>query len=65
VRRGIQRDRPLFYLIADVGHVDLLGRLIARNGHWRYVLDTDPQRLLFAKGKDARQDDRTHHRRYD
>jgi len=30
VRRGIQRDCPLFYLVADVGHVDLLGRLIAK-----------------------------------
>ena len=31
VRCGIQRDRPFFYLVADVGQADSLGRLIANS----------------------------------
>ena len=33
MRRGIQRDRPLFFLIADVGQADPIGRLIATSRH--------------------------------
>lgn len=39
--------------------------LSARTGHWRYILDTDPQRLILPNDEDACQDDGTHHRRND